>query len=109
MPADLQQNCCVLGDVNARVGRCADEEDDYGDVIGGSIQSAERNDNGDRLLEFCRQFDLCLANTLPRRDGNGHLEVPRSKERPSHFVGSCSDSPDVYAFNCRMWGEHVVL
>jgi hypothetical protein len=39
MPADLQQNCCVLGDVNARVGRCADEEDDYGDVIGGSIQS----------------------------------------------------------------------
>ena len=29
MPAELQQNCCVLGDFNARVGRCTDEEDDY--------------------------------------------------------------------------------
>ena len=49
----------VLGDLNAHVGRNVTV---WGDVIGKQDEIVE-NGNGRRLLQFCAENDLVLANS----------------------------------------------
>lgn len=55
----------VMGDFNAKVGKGND-----GKMVG-SYGLGERNDRGDRLVQFCQEEELILANTFfqlpPRR------------------------------------------
>lgn len=55
----------VLGDFNAKLGSVAEEG------VTGEYGLGERNSRGDRLVQFCIEHDLCVANTLfknhPRR------------------------------------------
>ena len=54
----------LMGDFNARVGV------DYRScprIVGENkfgVLMKETNDNGERLLEFCKKFDLCITNTF---------------------------------------------
>lgn len=54
----------ILGDLNAKVGEGQDE-----DVIG-PYGLGNRNDRGDKLVEFCKDNQMCIMNTyfkLPKR------------------------------------------
>lgn len=54
----------VLGDFNAKVGESLQNE------CMGSFGLGERNDRGDRLLQFCQEHKMVLTNTffkLPKR------------------------------------------
>ena len=48
---------CVMGDFNAKVGKEKYEK------IAGSHGLGNRNERGDRLIEFCQQNNLCVVNT----------------------------------------------
>ena len=48
---------CIMGDMNAKVGTTPH------DTIVGSFGLGERNDRGDRLIQFCEQNQLMIANT----------------------------------------------
>ncbi|KAJ8949833.1 hypothetical protein NQ318_000532 [Aromia moschata] len=50
----------ILGDINARVGK---EDNKFKGIIGRHGEET-RNNNGIRLLHFCTNFDLIIANTL---------------------------------------------
>ncbi|KAJ8950887.1 hypothetical protein NQ318_011188 [Aromia moschata] len=50
----------ILGDINARVGK---EDNKFKGIIGRHGEET-RNNNGIRLLHFCMNFDLIIANTL---------------------------------------------
>ena len=55
---------CVMGDFNTKVGK-----EQYG-KIAGTHGLDNRNERGDRLIEFCHQNKLCVVNTWfqqPRR------------------------------------------
>ena len=54
-----QDKLVVLGDVNARVGRNVIV---WGDVIGKHGEAVE-NENGMRLLQFCAENELGIANS----------------------------------------------
>ena len=48
---------CVMGDFNAKVGKEKYEK------IAGTHGLGNRNERGDRLIEFCQQNNLCVVNT----------------------------------------------
>ena len=48
---------CVMGDFNAKVGK-----EKYEKIIG-TYGLGNRNERGDRLIEFCQQNKLCVVNT----------------------------------------------
>ena len=48
----------VMGDFNAKIGKERFEH------LVGPHGLGQRNDRGDRLLQFCEKKDLCIANTL---------------------------------------------
>ena len=49
----------LLGDFNAGVGN---DRESWPDTIG-AIGIGKINDNGQRILELCAKFQLCVANT----------------------------------------------
>ena len=54
----------VMGDFNAKVG-----DQKYGEIIG-NFGLGDRNESGTRLLHFCEEHSLSIANTyfqLPER------------------------------------------
>ena len=55
----------VLSDTNAALSR--DARTNWPDVVGTTFVDRTTNDNGDRLLSFCRSTDLCIADSwFPR-------------------------------------------
>ena len=55
----------VLSDTNAALSR--DARTNWPDVVGTTFVDRTTNDNGERLLSFCRSTDLCLAGSwFPR-------------------------------------------
>ena len=48
----------IMGDFNAKVGRGKE-----GDIVG-KFGLGERNDRGERLIQFCVENDLMVANTF---------------------------------------------
>ncbi|KFM58793.1 Craniofacial development protein 2, partial [Stegodyphus mimosarum] len=53
----------ILGDTNARVGRC-----ESSDIVG-KYGESKKNNNGDRLIELCSEFKLKIQNTFfPHND-----------------------------------------
>ncbi|XP_048004286.1 uncharacterized protein LOC125240437 [Leguminivora glycinivorella] len=50
----------ILGDFNARVGQ---DNTDWPDCLG-AHGVGKLNDNGQRLLEFCSKYELCVTNTF---------------------------------------------
>ncbi|KFM58790.1 Craniofacial development protein 2, partial [Stegodyphus mimosarum] len=57
---DDEAEVVILGDTNARVGRC-----ESSDVVGKYGESI-MNDNGNRLIELCSEFKLKIQNTFFR-------------------------------------------
>ena len=56
----------VLSDTNAALSR--DARTNWPDVVGTTFVDRTTNDNGERLLSFCRSTDLCIADSwFPRR------------------------------------------
>ena len=56
----------VLSDTNAALSR--DARTNWPDVVGTTFVDRTTNDNGDRLLSFCRSTDLCIADSwFPRK------------------------------------------
>ena len=68
----------LLGDFNARVGT---DSASWGGVLG-HHGVGRMNDNGLRLLSLCREFNLCITNTVFQQK-NSHKTTwmhPRSKD-----------------------------
>ncbi len=56
----------VLSDTNAAFTR--DARTNWPDVVGTTFVDRTTNDNGERLLSFCRSTDLCIADSwFPRK------------------------------------------
>ena len=56
----------VLSDTNAAFTR--DARNNWPDVVGTTFVDRTTNDNGERLLSFCRSTDLCIADSwFPRK------------------------------------------
>lgn len=53
-----KDNGIIMGDFNAVIGELSDKKEIRNYGLG------KRNDIGDRLLEFCRQYELVILNTL---------------------------------------------
>jgi len=55
-----QDELLILGDFNARVGK------DYGTYEGtiGKFGKEKINSNGERMLAFCTEHQLCVTNTF---------------------------------------------
>ena len=51
----------ALSDTNAALSR--DARTNWPDVVGTTFVDRTTNDNGDRLLSFCRSTDLCIADS----------------------------------------------
>ena len=60
-----------LGDFNGHVGKCAEG---FEGVHGGN-GVGKRNAEGRRLLEFCDERELCVANTWFKRQTKGKLLI----------------------------------
>ena len=52
---------CVMGDFNAKIGLKEEGEEK---VVGRYVLPAERSDNGDRFVDFCKQNDLAITSTM---------------------------------------------
>ncbi|XP_035226378.1 uncharacterized protein LOC118198735 [Stegodyphus dumicola] len=57
---DDEAEVVILGDTNARVGRCTSSD------IVGKYGESRMNDNGDKLIELCSEFKLKIQNTFFR-------------------------------------------
>ncbi|XP_071580973.1 uncharacterized protein [Temnothorax nylanderi] len=53
----------VMGDVNANIGRTTVIDQQLKEVLG-RFGMGTRNDRGDRMLQFCQEHNLTIANTL---------------------------------------------
>ena len=69
----------ILGDFNARVGR---DHDSWPRQIG-HHGVGKMNDNGQRVLELCAEFDLCVTNTF--FEGNMSKKVSWRHPRSGHW------------------------
>lgn len=70
----------LVGDFNAQVGR----EEKYKGIVGNFPAHKRTNKNGERLINFCRHFDLKLMSTFFRK-------LPRRKKTwcsPNTHLGS---------------------
>ena len=95
----------VMGDFNAKIGRGRT------DNIAGPHGLGDRNERGDRLIEFCAQHELVIANTwfqqpprrlytwrAPGRDGNGNpvknqIDYILIRQRFRNSVRQCRTFP----------------
>lgn len=57
----------VIGDFNGRIGK-QDVDGDFNHLVGGQLLHDNSNENGSFLIQLIMQFDLIVANTLPRSD-----------------------------------------
>ena len=68
-----------MGDINAKVGKAKHEK------IVGDYGLGNRNERGDRLINFCQEQNLCILITYfkhpPRRE---HLEKPWWRQKKSN-------------------------
>ncbi|TNN18187.1 Craniofacial development protein, partial [Schistosoma japonicum] len=82
----------MAGDLNAQVGRLSENERHLGGCYG---VTAQRTDNGDRLLQLCSDNGLFLANTNFRHKEKHLLtwRPPKSSQQDCRsFWGTCLDS-----------------
>ena len=71
---------CIMGELNAKVGS------ELFESIVGKYGLGEKNDRGERLIEFCQQNNLTIANTLlqhPNHRLTVYMEKPwRHSKKP---------------------------
>ena len=79
MDAIVTQHTVVLGDFNAKIGWRNIGENS----IMGPYGTGERNERGDRLIEFATSRQLYIANSKfqKKRAGNGHGEALMEPQR----------------------------
>ena len=70
----------ILGDFNARVG----VRDEAWQRELGPHGLQERNDDGNRGLNLCGEFDMTVASTLFQHNANGTWQRPRADETKTH-------------------------
>lgn len=70
----------VMGDFNAKVGRLKVEGHT------GSFGLGERNDRGDRLIEFCQDKNLIITNTLFKLPNRRLYTWKSPADKPEHTV-----------------------
>ena len=58
----------VIGDFNSKIENV---NRGYEDVMG-KFGLGERNERGERMLEFCQDKQLCITNTYFNTDVHGH-------------------------------------
>lgn len=85
----------IIGDFNSRVGS---NRDGYSEIIGG-FGIGERNDRGDRLLDFCAEKGLRIMNTYFRHAKRHKL----TWNHPNGVHRSCID----YVLTKKRWSTAV--
>ena len=58
-----QEVLIILGDMNAKIGKATTIEDHLKQIIG-PFGLGTLNERGDRMLQFCQEQSLTIANTL---------------------------------------------
>ena len=62
---------CIIGDWNAKVGSQETPE------VTGKFGLGVRNEAGQRLIEFCQENALIIANTLFQQHKTLHMDITR--------------------------------
>jgi exonuclease III len=78
----------ILGDFNARVGT---DDHTYSSVLG-KFGKGQKNSNGQLLLNFCAQQDLCLTNTFS--DSQTRTFSPGNTQGQTTGIFSTTSSPE---------------
>ncbi|RZF44528.1 hypothetical protein LSTR_LSTR002301 [Laodelphax striatellus] len=70
----------IMGDLNAKMGQCQSNK------WMGRFGLGERNERGDRLLQFCQENNMVITNTLfelPKKEAV-YLEITTGLQRQNH-------------------------
>jgi len=65
-----------MGDMNEKVGRSTVIDQQLRKALG-RFGMGTRNDRGDRMIQFCQEHDLTVANTLFQHHETINMEVSR--------------------------------
>ena len=90
----------ITGDFNAKIGTKAKEKD-FKSV--GAYGIGERNERGDRLIEFAEEHNLIMANRLFQKPNNRYW----TWESPDGSRHQLQDQTDAFPVHVHIFCMHV--